>query len=473
MNLNSNNFGQGFGRIPSCKLFTEDRLHFLREEKAVVELAQIIAHIQSKQGPDSGDWLREERYENIEDCLEAHSENLDSFEQLTNELLSSLQTTKELLFPGHQTPTLTIQEDTIIEDIKLQFERIFRQIRSYIEAASKSILKIKELNPELLYCYFNYETWGTTWSSELYIPKKMFDSEDWDKIVQTAITRILKFHLFNKPFSLVEQTVNDYDEELYNSLGGEDYDKYVYSDRDYFVINSRVCHEILKYFKDIIVKLRNACRTILLEISKYRKSVETINDDIYKVILDNVFKKFKEDEDFRKVLKNIPQKKMFLKSLTLLYDYKKEIEESELETTHGFDNERQFKNHLFNYLNRTREGNLIPSKEVERGRGRIDILVNNILTLELKFQKESTNMAALSGYHPQLRETMQSWGSKLGFLILLDTSRQDEPMASRENYFEAKISKGGKGILPNQDKYPEGIVSILIFGGIRKRPSEF
>jgi len=82
-------------------------------------------------------------------------------------------------------------------------------------------------------------------------------------------------------------------------------------------------------------------------------------------------------------------------------------------------------------------------------------------------------MAALSGYHPQLRETMQSWGSKLGFLILLDTSRQDEPMASRENYFEAKISKGGKGILPNQDKYPEGIVSILIFGGIRKRPSEF
>jgi len=341
-----------------------------------------------------------------------------------------------------------------------------------MEAASKVISEIKEINPEFLYCFFNYETWGSTWSNELYIPKKMFDSGDWDKIAQIAVDRILKFYLYNNPSGIVYQTILDYDEELYNRLDGEDYNQYIYSDKDHYIINARICHQIFEYFKNVIVKLRDACRTVLLEISKKRKNIEAINDDIFKTILSNIFVEFKKDDDFKKVLENLPQKKMFLKSITLLYDYKKEVEESEWETTHVFENEREFKNHLFNYLNRTRKGNLIPSKEVEKTRGRIDILVNNSLTLELKFEKKPVNIKNLLEFHPQLRETMQSWGSKLGFLILLDVSPQDEPMASRENFVVAKLIKGGKGITEDQDKYPIGIVSILIFGGIRKRPSE-
>jgi len=170
--MTSNSLEGFFGRARSEKLFTEEKLNFLRGDKAVIKLAQIIAQIQSKQGPDSGDWFREERYDNIEDCLETHSENLDSLEHFTNELLSSLQTIKKILIPDNGTLTLTIHEDTNIEDIKSQFESIFRQIRPYTEVASKVLNEIKEINPELLFCFFNYQTWGSTWSKELYIPKK-------------------------------------------------------------------------------------------------------------------------------------------------------------------------------------------------------------------------------------------------------------------------------------------------------------
>ena len=82
-----------------------------------------------------------------------------------------------------------------------------------------------------------------------------------------------------------------------------------------------------------------------------------------------------------------------------------------------------------------------------------------------------TTMSVMPKHHPQVKETMENWQSKLGILVVLDVSPQGESMASLENYFDATVLRGGRGVAPTEDKYPVGIVSILIFGGSRTRPS--
>ena len=462
-----------FGRNPD-HLWTEEKLSELHAEKAVTEMARILALIESRAGPDGGDWTQDERYESIADCLDANCEDLDKLEEYTNEMLSSLQLAKKILIPDSGAEaSLTINQSDPIQVVISQFKRIFKNIEIYIDNAAKAVIKINQLNPELLFCFFNYDTWGSTWSTELYIPKQLYDSGDREVIQSTSIDRVTKFRLWNNPRGIVEDVVHDHEEKLYNCMGPEEYDGYQYFDYDYFIINAVISRQILEYYKQILTKMRDTCRTVLSEISKYKKANDLLNDEVFKRINREVFSKLRNDPDFSKTLRDIIQKRLFTKCFTLLYDYKKEVEESEYEDTSKFENEKDFQHHLFNYLNRTRKGNMMVSKEVERGRGRIDILINNHLTIELKFYKEPAEMSAIPEHYPQLRETMQSWGSQFGFLVVMDVSRQTGPQASKENYLRTDILKGGRGIRAVDDRNPAVVVSMLIFGGNRAKPSDF
>lgn len=91
--------------------------------------------------------------------------------------------------------------------------------------------------------------------------------------------------------------------------------------------------------------------------------------------------------------------------------------------------------------------------------------------LELKLLKKPINMSELTKFIPQLREVMENWQSKLGFLIVLDISKQEKSLASRENYFKATIRKGGMGLESEEDEFPVGVISLLVFGGERIQPS--
>jgi hypothetical protein len=54
----------------------------------------------------------------------------------------------------------------------------------------------------------------------------------------------------------------------------------------------------------------------------------------------------------------------------------------------------------------------------------------------------------------------------------MDISKQTKPLASLENYFNAKVEKGGRCVSHEEDEHPIGIITVLIFGGERARPSE-
>ncbi len=68
------------------KIYTEDKLKFLKENETVVNLATIMLKILSKYEPDQINNRREERYEDIHSCLETHSNNIDNFEVMIENL---------------------------------------------------------------------------------------------------------------------------------------------------------------------------------------------------------------------------------------------------------------------------------------------------------------------------------------------------------------------------------------------------
>lgn len=137
-----------------------------------------------------------------------------------------------------------------------------------------------------------------------------------------------------------------------------------------------------------------------------------------------------------------------------------------------FNNENDFREHLFNYLSWVRGEKIWVTKETQRSRGRIDLLVNNYIVFELKLTKTPAKMDDFSDLS-QIKEYMTTTSSKLGFLVVMDISKQTEPLASLENYFDARVVKGGRGISPKEDEYPIGVITVLIFGGERVKPSEF
>lgn len=164
-------------KLDWSKIYTVDKLKFLKENETVINLATIMLKILSKYEPDQINSRREERYEDIHSCLETHSNNLDNFEVMIEELHEYLQKAKEIIY----NESLYIHENTKLEEVKSQFIRILGKIEPYIRKAKNIIESIENLNLELLYCFFNYETWGSTWCSEMHIPKKILLSANDEK----------------------------------------------------------------------------------------------------------------------------------------------------------------------------------------------------------------------------------------------------------------------------------------------------
>jgi len=454
---------------PRPHIYTQDKFDFLKKNKTVVDLATILMEVESKYEGDYPKRPHEERYRDIRTCLKSHSDRLDDFEALTTQLLDHFQRAKTFLFETGWAKNLRIDENMNLVNIRKQFEKIMMAIQTEIHAARQVVEAIKELDDELLYCFFNYEAWGSTWCSELYIPRQDYRSRSREEIIEIAKCRILNLQRANH-LSLAQEVWSDYQQELYHRLE-EEYPNYVYTDHDWFIINARICHEIHGYFKRVIEKFRDACRRVLTEINKYRDEVCTLNDPIFKNIFTRMTERLESDKDYKVVLSQRVLRERYNTLLRLLYDYKKEVEESEWRVTSQFENEDCFKRHLFNYLIRTRNENLRITKESERVRGKVDIQINNNVVLELKFSKTPVRMSSLRKSLPQLREVMENWQSKLGFLVVLDIAKQERPLASRENYFWAGVERGGRGIEPEEDTFPVGVVSMLIFGGERIEPS--
>lgn len=68
--------------------------------------------------------------------------------------------------------------------------------------------------------------------------------------------------------------------------------------------------------------------------------------------------------------------------------------------------------------------------------------------------------------------SMEIWQSKLGFLIVLDISEQEQTRAGFENFFSSRLLRGGEGVDSDEDRFPRGVISLLIFAGKRMRPSD-
>jgi|GEM_PF-3700470 len=449
------------------KVYTEDKLRFLKEDETIIDLALVMLKILSKYESEQSTGVKEERYKNIHACLETHSDKLDEFEMMTKELHGYLQKAKESIY----SKSLYINQDTNIEEVKSYFIRIFREIAPYIKEARKIIENLEELNSELLYCFFNHETWGSTWCIELYIPKKILLSSSEKERLELVINRILNFKLFNQP-KLIDYVIWDYGNELYYKLTPEEFDNYIFKDKDYFSINSKICHEIFNHLREVIKNLRDACRVVLREIERYRREVETFSDEVFKRVLNNLMAKLESNENYNTILqKNIILRKKCITLIRLIYDYKKEVEESRWKETMHFNDENDFRDNLFNYLNQVRGEKIWVMKETQVSRGRIDLLINNDIVFELKLEKNPAKMNNFSGLS-QIKEYMASTSSKIGFFVIMDISKQTKPLASLENYFNAKVEKGGRCVSHEEDEHPIGIITVLIFGGERARPSE-
>jgi len=451
-------------------LYTQDKVEFLLNIPSIENFASILMEIQSKYEPDFPKRPHEERYKNIRECLMTHSNHLDNFEQITVDFRDQLQRAKTFLFETSWAKILHIDNKNDLDNIEFQFKKIMGALEAEAIKAHNLIKKIKTLDEELLYCFFNYETWGSTWCSELYISRQFYQTHTKNEIVEKAKVRLLNIQRANH-ISLAQDMWSDYQQEQYRQLDEEEYNNYDYTDDDWFIINTRICHEIHRYFKEFIERLRDSSRRVLIEINKIREEINTLNDPLFMKITHKMNNIFMENDNYKIILSQRNIKELYNIILRLLYDYKKEVEESEWRSTFKFSNERSFKRHLTNYLTRTRKEKIFITNESEKVRGKVDILINNKIVLELKLLKEPINMSELTKFIPQLCEVMENWQSKLGFLIVLDISKQEKSLASRENYFEATIRKGGMGLESEKDEFPVGVINLLVFGGERKQPS--
>ncbi len=450
-------------------MFDEGDFSYLKQHDTVIDMAQILVKVLFKSEPDEVGSKPMERYSNIRTCLTNHSAHIGDFESAVTELVEKLQIAKEALYETHWAKAIRIDQDTSPSDVERQLTRVMGLVTDQIRQAKQLIDRIENFDSELLYCFLNYQTWGTTWCSMMNIPRVYFRSHNEDEWIQEAVLRLLKLDLFMRG-KLDWQTRMDYDEELSSALGAEEYSRYDYTEIDYHNINARICQEIHSHFLEVIRRFRDACRIVLTEISQYREETR-LNDPILTSVLSNLNAEF-DVNDYRPIITGHPWSGLYVLLLRLVYDYKNQVEDSEWRETCAFQKERDFKTHLAKYLTRTRRENISIAKESEKVVGKVDILVNDAVTLELKISKTPTHAKALQQYHSQLLEVMENWRSKLGFLIMLDISDQRGPRAAIENFFSGRVVRGGEGVSADEERHPVGIVTMMIFGGRRLRPSD-
>lgn len=444
-------------------LLTEDKLNYLRENETINNLAYILSLTQSKQYKDNED---KDRYYGILDCIKANHESLKNFEIHIEGILNLLQKIKTYLYEKNVFIRINKLNDEY--SIKKQFNSILKNVAADILSLRNSVDKIRNLNPELLYCLYNVDIFGSTQCGDLDIKGIKYNNFDEYPFKIIAQDRILKFKLGRLQRSLSHEIFGDYDLSIYER-DEENYNSYTYSDQDYINVNSMFCNEIISNIKNYIKYFRDGCRRINHYIGIYKLENKHLSDPKYKQILSSIQEKLTDNKKLQNAVDS-NLRGLFSYVFRLIYDYKKEVEESEWKTTCNFGNESYFKEHIYNYLNRTRKAKLNITKESEKTRGRVDIQIDNRLVLELKLIKGFSN-EKIKGFIPQIREVMENWSNNLGFLILLDKGEQKDHLASKENYFKVEIYSGGKGVNKKEDISPLGIVCIAIFGGKRLRPS--
>jgi len=459
-------------KIDNSKLLVEDDFKFLEENLVIRNIAELYGIILENYKKDFAAPFNELKYRDIRSCLLTNMENIKEFENKVTTLLHHLNEIKHTIAKKDSHVIITIHE---IKNFKKEAEEQFKNILHSNESDSKFALeKIKEietLNPDLLYCFFNYECWGQTRLGEYGIHKEEAENiKNPEQLLNFSIKRLLGFKI-----GRMENVIDDEKSEVSYNLYEEDEEEY-YSDAQvndsyYLEVNSRICSAISRNFTEIVRILRDACRKIL-QIIKYIYQDEIFNDDKFESISKQVIDSFNPSKDV--LLKN-DLKKCLLKMLMLIYDYKKDIEEHLWIYTSKYQNEDDFHDNLEAYLTRVRKGERISvTHEGEKANGKLDFEVNDLICIELKYNKSGYKEIndIIMGHSDQLKQYIVDRGKKIGFLLALDLSDQKESFADIENYIRGFVTQGGKGVKKDDDKAPIGIVVFWIFGGKRKPPSK-
>ncbi len=459
-------------KIDPSKILNENDFKFLKEHSVIRNLAELFGIILNNYKTDIKAPFNSPKYSDIRTCLLTNIEVIKDFENNVDNLLHHLNEIKHSIAKGDSHKVINIHD---INNFKKETTEQLAQLLFSNESDSKSALeevkKIEGLNPDFLYCFFNYECWGQTRLGEYGLHKEEAEKIDNPKqLLDFATNRLLGFKI-GRMCNVIEEQKSEVSKYLWQQDEERYYSGEYVDDNYYLEVNSRICSAISRNFTQIIIILRDACRKIL-QMIKYVYQDEIFNDEQFEKISKNIIVSF---DPFKDVLLKRELKKFLLKMLVLIYDYKKDIEEHLWIYTSKYKNEDDFHDNLEAYLTRVRRGEKISvTHEGKKGSGKLDFEVNEQICIELKFNENgySSIDEIISKHTDQLKEYTVDRGRKIGFLLALNLSDQEEPFADRENYITAFPTPGGKGVKEGNDTSPIGIVVFWIFGGKRIPPSQ-